>query len=63
MPAHIAQLTQPSGGTTYSLVAQALRRLDEQGAPSRRSDLLSAAEVKTKRMLHARPRLYMHIGP
>jgi hypothetical protein len=24
---------------------------------------LSAAEVKTKRMLHARPRLYLHIGP
>eukprot|EP01047_Picozoa_sp_COSAG01_P142739 COSAG01_NODE_74110_length_227_cov_190.726562_1_plen_31_part_01 len=29
MPAHIAQLTQPSSGTTYYLVAWALRRLDE----------------------------------
>ena len=26
-------------------------------------ETLSPAKVKTKRMLHARPRLYMHIGP
>jgi hypothetical protein len=46
-----------------AFIVAAASLLPLQLPPSAASLGVSAAEVKTKRMLHARPRLYLHIGP